>query len=129
MTHAGIHSDCRWPNHRATVFADAAADTQPRVHVGEQLAPQLPVTPWDLALLQVYRLLRHRAHLLTDEALALPAPGDATVPLDGRHPDHLLALLFQPQGRDGLHRAHLPAGVAGIIAVTQAGHQHWRPEA
>ena len=110
------------------VLADAAADAQLSHNPRPLHRHPFPLRVLHLLLLQPDRFLRHRAHLFADDARPGVGPGDAAILVNVGHADDRLPLLLQRQLGDSPGRTNLAAGVAGVVAVAQARHQHRRPQ-
>src|SRR5450759_4202324 len=111
----------------ALVLTDAAAGAAIVDYVGPPHLRRHAARRPDLELLELYGLVRQRAHLLTDDAVATVDPGNAAAAVDVGVPDTSLLLLIQPERRDRARWAGLAARVATEIAWTEARHQHRRP--
>jgi len=72
---------------------------------------------------QLYGLFGEGAHLFANQAGGVLGPGDAAVLVDIGQADDRRTFLIEGERRDGLDRAGLAAGIAGIVAVAQARHQ------
>ena len=60
---------------------------------------------------------------LTDDAVDLFGIGEAMIFIEGGDPDDALLLFFNDEVRDGACRAHLPAEVAVVFAISQPGNK------
>ena len=114
---------------RADVFTEAAARTFRRIDVGPLDGFYLSVPVLNINVQTVDCFVRDGAMLFADHAVTSVGIRQASSYVEGGQPDACVMLLFQRKLGDGAGGADLPAEVAHIIAISDGGDEHRRPQA
>ena len=108
---------------RTHIFADTAADAFFRVHFGQLDPPFFPFAELDLGLHAIDGLFRNRAVLFAHHAIPAVHIGNAAGHIEGGQTDLDLVFFLFGQRSNRLCWAYMSAGRAGVIAVSDDGHQ------
>ena len=120
-----IYSNGRLAADRAFIFANPAADAHVPDHMRKLQFDRDPIPAPNHPGFQLDGFLRQRAHFFADNAGLAVGPGNAAALINVRLAEHRQAFLIESEGWNRFNRTDLPAGVAGIITITQAWNQHW----
>jgi len=72
--------------------------------------------------------IRDRAHFLTNNTFLVFSPGQTTISINESFTNDLSALYLKRERWNSLNRADLTTGLAGIITITNPGHDNRSPE-